>query len=294
MPEAISTCRRGCLPTKPTSDLHQPLFFFVNSSDSSSSSSSFPSSSSSSSSPSSCLETLALAMDIPRYAVDAGSIDALATYQIASFFQRHKSVTRDDCNGIATSIIGSPVSPTPVQGVASYTVAADKHQPPKAVQFRDSALNLKLWNEARQTYGELVPNCELCDKLADVFVYQMDLVPGVAFSRIQRQIFSPGMENRLLRTVQDLARFVDLHITVALIYLLIRRLDSLHQRGLIGQSWSCHQIPPANYSPIIPPSSTSFPKACLRTFNQSWMRYSKGSRCFFGLTIQWYLTMTTF
>jgi hypothetical protein len=90
-------------------------------------------------------------MDISQYAVDAESIDALSTYQIANFFRRHESITKDDCNHTAASIIGSPVSPTAVQGVSSYTVAASINQPPKVVQFRDSALNLELLNQARQT-----------------------------------------------------------------------------------------------------------------------------------------------
>jgi hypothetical protein len=147
-------------------------------------------------------------MDISQYIVSAESIDALSTYQIASFFSRHESITKDDCNHTAASLIGSPVSPTLVQGVSSYTVASDVNQPAKVVQFRESALNLELLAIARQTYGEFVPNCEPCDKLADVYIYEMDLVPGVAFSRVRCQLLAPGMENRLLRTVQDFARFV--------------------------------------------------------------------------------------
>jgi hypothetical protein len=147
-------------------------------------------------------------MDISQYAVNAESIDALSIYQITNFFRRHESITKDDCNRIAASIIGSPVSSTLVQGVSSYTVAADNNQPPKVVQFRDSALNLELLNQARQTYGKFVPNCKPCDKLADVYIYEMDLVPGVAFSRVRHQLLAPRMENRLLRTVQDFARSV--------------------------------------------------------------------------------------
>ncbi|RSL40391.1 hypothetical protein CEP54_016129 [Fusarium duplospermum] len=62
-------------------------------------------------------------------------------------------------------------------------------------------------NQARQTYGEFVPNCKPYGMLADVYVYEMDFVPGVAFSRARRQFFSSGMEKCLLRTVQDFARF---------------------------------------------------------------------------------------
>jgi hypothetical protein len=147
-------------------------------------------------------------MDISQYAVVAKSIDALSTYQITNFFRRHKFITEDDCNRTAARIIGGPVSSTLVQGESSYTVAADTNYPRKAVQFRDSALNLELVNQARQTYEEFVPNCKPCDNLADVYIYKMDFVPGVAFSRVQRQLLAPRMETRLLRTVQDFARLV--------------------------------------------------------------------------------------
>lgn len=51
--------------------------------------------------------------------------DALTEFQIANFFHRHNSVTKDDCNNTAANIIKGSVSPTPVQGQASYTVAAE-------------------------------------------------------------------------------------------------------------------------------------------------------------------------
>ncbi|KAI0408312.1 hypothetical protein F4802DRAFT_549313 [Xylaria palmicola] len=146
-------------------------------------------------------------MDISRYAVSAQDIDALSTYQITNFFRRHESITKDDCNRTAADITGSPVSPTLVQGETSYTVAAGISQQPKVVQFRHSALNLELMNQIRQTYGEFVPDCESYGMLADVYIYVMDLVPGVAFSRARRQLLTPGVEQRLLQTVQDFARF---------------------------------------------------------------------------------------
>ncbi|KAF5027341.1 hypothetical protein F66182_542 [Fusarium sp. NRRL 66182] len=146
-------------------------------------------------------------MDISQYAVGPEDIDVLSRFQIINFFHRQKSVTKNDCDLTAARITGSQVSPTLVQGEASYTVAADTSQLPKVVQFRPSALNLGLMNRARQTYGEFVPYCELHGMLADVYVYEMDFVPGVAFSRARRQLFAPGMEHCLVRTVQDFARF---------------------------------------------------------------------------------------
>jgi hypothetical protein len=153
-------------------------------------------------------------MDISQYAVSAEDIDALSTHQITNFFRRHKSITKDDCNRTAANITGNPLSPTLVQGETSYTVAADTNPLPKVVQFRDSVLNLQLMNQARQIYGEFVPNCEPCGMLADVHVYEMDLVPGIAFSRARRQLLAPGMEQRLLQTVQDFARSVDMCVPI--------------------------------------------------------------------------------
>lgn len=67
-------------------------------------------------------------------------------------------------------------------------------------------MNLDIMNQVRQTYGDFVPTCESSGMLADVHVYEMDLVPGVAFSRARRQLLNFPMEQRLLRTVQDFAR----------------------------------------------------------------------------------------
>jgi hypothetical protein len=64
----------------------------------------------------------------------------------------------------------------------------------------------------------------------------MDFVPGVSFSRVRRQLLAREMENRLLRTVQDFARFVDIPISITLSFLLIKEVDFSLQRGSIGQS----------------------------------------------------------
>lgn len=209
-------------------------------------------------------------MDISQYAVSAEDIDALSTYQITKFFRRHKSITKDDCNRTATNITGSPVSPTLVQGESSYTVAADTNHQPKVVQFRHSALDLKLMDQARQTYGDFVPNCKSCGMLVDVYVYQSDLVLGAAFSRLRRQLFTPGMEQRLLQTVQGFARSVDVHkVSLTSSLLLIRILDSSLRHGLKGQPWNSRRTLPACCSPIIPGSSINFPKAYQSASNRN-------------------------
>lgn len=67
-------------------------------------------------------------------------------------------------------------------------------------------MNLGLINQARQTHREFVPNCKPHDILANIYVYEMDFVPGVAFSRAWRHLLAPAVELHLLRTVQDFAR----------------------------------------------------------------------------------------
>ncbi|UNI18217.1 hypothetical protein JDV02_004499 [Purpureocillium takamizusanense] len=146
-------------------------------------------------------------MDISVYAARAEDIDVLSRFQIANFFRQHKSITRDDCNHRATIIAKSPVSPTPVQGQTSYTVAADAGHQRRIVQFRSSALDIDILRQARQTYGDFVPNCEFRDMLSDLYVYEADLVAGVAFCRARRELLAPRMTQHLLRTVQDFARF---------------------------------------------------------------------------------------
>lgn len=44
--------------------------------------------------------------------------------------------------------------------------------------------------------------------LVNIHVHEMDYVPRVTFSRAGRLLFAPAMENRLLKSVQGLARFV--------------------------------------------------------------------------------------
>ncbi|POR38628.1 Uncharacterized protein TPAR_01172 [Tolypocladium paradoxum] len=146
-------------------------------------------------------------MDISVHAVRAEDIDVLSTFQIANFFRQHKSITSDNCNHRAATITKSPVSPTLVQGQTSYNVAADAGHRLKVVQFRNSALNIDIVHQARQTYREFVPNCEFRGMLSDLYMYETDLVAGVAFYRARRQLLAPSMEQHLLRTVEDFARF---------------------------------------------------------------------------------------
>ena len=54
--------------------------------------------------------------DISKYAAKVSSYDALSTYQMSHFFNRHGYITKTDCSRIATTILKNPVSPAQVQG----------------------------------------------------------------------------------------------------------------------------------------------------------------------------------
>ncbi|EGC47476.1 conserved hypothetical protein [Histoplasma capsulatum var. duboisii H88] len=146
-------------------------------------------------------------MDISKYAVRTESYERLSTFQISQFFKRHEPITRDDCDHLAVYILSSRVSPTPVQGATSYTVAAAAS--PKVVQFRSSKLDMERIEFARQSYRGFIPGCKFYGMIGDVHVYVWDLVPGPAFCQVRRQLLSLDvrMEQRLHQTVLDFARF---------------------------------------------------------------------------------------
>ena len=149
-------------------------------------------------------------MDITRYTPGADSYDRLSAFQISNFFKRHVLITNDNCNRVAATILGCPISPTSVQGGGSYTVAAvESHQALEVVQFRSEPLDMGLIELARQSYGDFVPKCKHHRMMSeDLCVYVWDLVSGPAFCRVRRQFFSRDteMEKRLYRTVTDFAR----------------------------------------------------------------------------------------
>jgi hypothetical protein len=89
--------------------------------------------------------------DISRFAAKPDSYDRLSAFQISKFFKQHESITKDECNRVAADILKSPVSPTPIQGATSYTVAADSEQVPKVIQFQSLKLNMESVDYTRQS-----------------------------------------------------------------------------------------------------------------------------------------------
>lgn len=146
-------------------------------------------------------------MDISEFAVGPEGIDVLSAFQTTQFFKKHEHLSKDTCNELAAEMIGCPVSATPVQGVGSYTVAAvTSDESPKVIQFRHLALDLELYAKATQTYPGFVPQCEAKGTVADVYIYEMGLVTGEAFSRARRHLLRIDQEACLCQIVTDLSR----------------------------------------------------------------------------------------
>jgi hypothetical protein len=153
------------------------------------------------------ISSFPIVMDFSRYAADPSAINALTEYQIARFFRRHSFITEAECRHVASRLTGGNVSPTPVQGQFSYTVVSDT-EVPRVVQFRDTTLDLGLIDQAKKTYKDIVPICELHTTIKGVYIYEMECINGVAFSLARSQLFRQTMEARLFQTVQDMARSV--------------------------------------------------------------------------------------
>ncbi len=153
-------------------------------------------------------------MDISQHALKPEAVYEQTRRSIALFFRRYDNtnITREDCDRLAASILGGPVSPTLVQGDTSYTVivsSSDQEARTKVVQFRPMEIGMGYHEFARLSYGEaLVPDCKLRGTLGYVDAYVLDRVPGRAFRLVARQLLAPDGEQRLRRTVEDLARSV--------------------------------------------------------------------------------------
>lgn len=144
-------------------------------------------------------------MDAAKYAVGPESYDILSRAQISNFFSSNASRTRDQCNDLAAELLGGPVSATPIQGGNSYTV--ERKEATKVVQFRSLQLDMAKFGLAQHVYLDFVPQCVYHGPLGLLHVHVWNRVPGPAFCRVRRQMFTLDMDQRLRQTVQDFARF---------------------------------------------------------------------------------------
>jgi len=164
-----------------------------------------------------------VAMDVSGYAAKPEAYDALSAYQIAKFFNE-LGLARDEIDHFAATLLGSPISATPVQGATSYTVSGDEVA--QVIQFRRSQLPMRQIEVASQLYGDFVPECKSQGMFGPVHVYVADLVPGPAFCRVRSRFFSPAatMEQRLQQTVQDFVRSDATSMVVYVVSLVDERL----------------------------------------------------------------------
>lgn len=154
-------------------------------------------------------------MDVAKYAVGPESYDILSRVQISTFFSSNASRTKDQCDALAAKLLGGPISATPMQGGSSYTVG--RKDVPKVVQFRSSQLDMTKIKFAQQVYDKFVPQCVYHGTEGSIYVYVWDRVPGPAFCRVRRHMFTSDldMDQRLRQTVQDFAKSVHSYFIVS-------------------------------------------------------------------------------
>ena len=91
-------------------------------------------------------------------------------------FFRDRSVTDLDCKKWVEERYGAS-KPADIQGQQSYTVITSN----KAVQFRTEELDMAICSQARQIYGDLVPNFSCYEPFGDLSVYIADKINGPSY-----------------------------------------------------------------------------------------------------------------
>ncbi|KAK1829261.1 hypothetical protein QBC39DRAFT_392664 [Podospora conica] len=132
---------------------------------------------------------------------------------ISSFFASSTTATRRQCDALASSLAGGPVSPVQIQGAFSYTLTAGTNNI-KVFQFRvqESSLDMETLSLARATHPPFVAGCKYHGTIGQprpLHVYEMDNLPGTPYI-IARDISAaqpPDAVRRQRETVKDLARF---------------------------------------------------------------------------------------
>jgi hypothetical protein len=134
---------------------------------------------------------------------------------VNNFFLSHTSILREECDKLATSLLGGPVSPVPIQGAFSYTVQ-DRCKESRLVQFRTqcSVLDLNILRLAKTIHGRFVADCiyhQTIGKTTLLHIYEIQKLPGLTYieARCKRGISTCLSMEELCRqsnTVTDLAR----------------------------------------------------------------------------------------
>ncbi|KAK5660521.1 hypothetical protein OQA88_13070 [Cercophora sp. LCS_1] len=132
---------------------------------------------------------------------------------ISSFFASSTTATRQQCDALASSLAGSPVSPVQIQGSFSYTLTAGTNNG-KIFQFRvqESGLDMETMSLARANHPQFVADCKYHGTIGQsrpLHIYEMDNLPGTPYI-MARDISATQPPDAVLRqrnTVKDLARF---------------------------------------------------------------------------------------
>lgn len=137
---------------------------------------------------------------------------------IATFLSSQTDTTREECDGLAQSLLHSPtISPVPIQGSFSYTVVASHSQ---LAQFRspDSPLDVEVLRRAREIHGrEIVAKTEFWGNFGGLGVYLIEKLQGVTYlewlmkSGLGRRLDGERFE-RQRGLVGDFARYVPMFV----------------------------------------------------------------------------------
>ncbi|TQV92862.1 hypothetical protein V2A60_003830 [Cordyceps javanica] len=125
---------------------------------------------------------------------------------IALFFRERPTPTQKECDEFVHKITQSTPDLDLLQGGSSYTVLAGDSY---IVHFRKPTgrLDRELLRQARETYGEYVPEFVEEHKLGDLWVYKITRMHGVPVYTIRVNLSGEIDESPLCRTVRDFARF---------------------------------------------------------------------------------------
>lgn len=159
-----------------------------------------------------CSDFFAMSANLVYYSLD-GTIE--------QFFQ-DETATRQECDDLAVSLLGSPVRPMPIQGLWSYTVAGLSTDSLVQSRKETAALDMELVKRARDTYGAFVADCMYHGPVGQspsLLVYVMEKLPGEPYIHNRPKpkdgLLSPAEESRTVATVMGFARLVPSRLAIS-------------------------------------------------------------------------------
>jgi hypothetical protein len=133
---------------------------------------------------------------------------------IATFLTSQTGATREECDQLARSLLSGEISPVPIQGAFSYTVADQS----RLVQCRsrDSPLDPEVLRHARSIHGSLVAETTYHGQIGQdrpLLVYVIEKLPGVTYMEYRlesdfEQRLDEQHYKRQQTLVEDFARYV--------------------------------------------------------------------------------------